>query len=91
MQLIEAPLSVQQENKPPQFMYDQCAALKQSTTGNAAGHASATDLSGLPTGPFPQILGWRPKGIVAMTGYLRNNEFLCRAALTIILITVDVS
>lgn len=49
-------------------MYDNCKALGKPTTGNAAGHASASDLSGLTLGPYPQILGWRPKGIGAMTG-----------------------
>lgn len=49
-------------------MNDHCAALGMPTSGNAAGHQSATDLSGLPLGPYPQKLGWRPKGIAAMFG-----------------------
>lgn len=42
--------------------------LGVSTTGNAAGHADPTDLSGLPLGPWLQKLGWLPKGIWAMAG-----------------------
>ena len=68
MQLIEAPLVAQQRGAPPQFMFDQCSALGMPTSGNAAGHASATDLSGLPLGPFPQRNGWHGKGIGAMFG-----------------------
>lgn len=68
IQLIEAPLLAQQRNTVPQVMYDHCKAQGMLYSGNAAGHASPTDLSGLKEGPFPQKLGWRPKGIVAMTG-----------------------
>ena len=68
MQFIEAPLVAQQRNTLPQFVADQCAALGQPVSGNAAGHASATDLAGLPLGPFPQNNGWHPKGIGAMFG-----------------------
>ena len=68
IQLIEAPLLAQQRNNVPQVMYDHCKAQGMLYSGNAAGHASPTDLSGLKEGPFPQKLGWRPKGIVAMTG-----------------------
>ena len=49
-------------------MYDQCSALGVPTSGNAAGHASTTDLSGLPLGPYPQNNGWHSKGIGAMAG-----------------------
>ena len=52
----------------PQFVRDQCAALNLPTQGNAAGNGDPNDLKGLPQGPFPQILGWRPKGIGAMFG-----------------------
>ena len=52
----------------PQFVTDQCAALKLPTQGNAAGNEDPNNLKGLPQGPFPQILGWRPKGIGAMFG-----------------------
>ena len=45
----------------PQSMYDQCSALGFPTSGNAAGHASATDLSGLLANN-----GWHPRGIGAM-------------------------
>lgn len=70
IQLIEAPELVQERalGRVPSFVYDQCATLGISTLGNAAGHASATDLSGLPLGPFQQKLGWLLKGILAMTG-----------------------
>lgn len=52
---------------PPQ-LNDQCTQQGIPISGNAAGHASATDLSGLPAGPFPQVLGWTPRAIGAMTG-----------------------
>jgi len=68
IQLIEAPLQAQQRNTLPQAMYDNCEAIGQSTSGNAAGHLSPLDLSGLPSGPFPQNLGWHPRGIGAMAG-----------------------
>ncbi|KAH7882384.1 Fet3 ferroxidase [Phlebopus sp. FC_14] len=70
VQFIEAPLQAQERasGRVPSFMYDQCAALNVPDSGNAAGHASVTDLSGLPLGPFTQKMGWLPKGVVAMTG-----------------------
>ena len=68
VQFIEAPLIAQERADLPQFMYDQCDALGMPTSGNAAGHASATDLSGLPLGPYPQNNGWHAKGIGAMFG-----------------------
>ncbi|KAG6816327.1 hypothetical protein H0H87_006926 [Tephrocybe sp. NHM501043] len=68
IQLIEAPLLAQQRNSPPQIMRDHCATLGKPVSGNAVGKASTTDLTGLPVGPFPQVLGWRPKGIGAMFG-----------------------
>ncbi|CAL1708876.1 unnamed protein product [Somion occarium] len=68
VQFVEAPIQAQERNGIPQVIYDQCQAQGIPTSGNAAGHVSATDLTGLPLGPFPQILGWRPKGIGAMTG-----------------------
>ena len=52
----------------PQFFKDQCASLDLPSQGNAAGNQDPNDLKGLPEGPFPQILGWRPKGIGAMFG-----------------------
>ena len=52
----------------PQFVRDHCATLKLPTQGNAAGNEDPNNLKGLPQGPFPQILGWRPKGIGAMFG-----------------------
>lgn len=47
-------------------MLDQCAMLGISPTGNAVGRNSTTDLSGAVVGPFPQVLGWLPKGIAAL-------------------------
>jgi len=69
MQLIEAPLQAQAASKTtfPPVLNSHCAALNLPYSGNAAGHNSTTDLTGLKLGPYPQILGWRPKGIVAMT------------------------
>ncbi|KAG8777671.1 ferroxidase fet3 [Serendipita sp. 407] len=63
---LEAPTLSQQLVKPPTFMYDQCRKLGIPTTGNAAGHNSTTDFSGLNVGPYPQKLGWTPKGIGAL-------------------------
>ncbi|KAG6841148.1 hypothetical protein C0991_001425 [Blastosporella zonata] len=68
IQLVEAPLLAQQRNSPPQILNDHCAALGKPVSGNAAGIASTTDLTGLPLGPYQQVLGWRPKGIGAMFG-----------------------
>jgi iron transport multicopper oxidase len=47
---FEAPTLAQQLLKPPQSMYDQCATQGIPYTGNAAGHNSTTDLSGLNVG-----------------------------------------
>ena len=52
----------------PSVLSDQCAALGLPYSGNAAGHASLTDLSGLPVGPWVQNNGWHSKGIGAMAG-----------------------
>lgn len=70
VQFITAPLLIQEraQDSVPSFMYDQCAALGIPSGGNAAGHASPTDLSGLPLGPWLQKLGWLAKGIWAMAG-----------------------
>jgi iron transport multicopper oxidase len=59
---------MQQRNTVPQTLYDQCQDLGKPFSGNAAGHASTTDLAGLPLGPYPQVLGWHSKGIGAMAG-----------------------
>jgi iron transport multicopper oxidase len=77
MQLIEAPLEAQQRNAVPQYVYDQCKALHQPFSGNAAGFASATNLKGLPLGPYPQKLGWHQKGIGAMAGYVFSDISTC--------------
>lgn len=68
VQFIEAPLLAQQRNTVPPVMYDHCQTLGKKTSGNAAGFASTSQLDGLPMGPFPQKLGWHPKGIGAMAG-----------------------
>jgi iron transport multicopper oxidase len=71
MVLFEAPLEMQKRAQvlgPPPFMESHCAALGQPYTGNAAGHASATDLSGLRLGPHPQNNGWHSRGIGALVG-----------------------
>ncbi|KAF9480958.1 ferroxidase [Pholiota conissans] len=69
IQLVEAPPQAQLlKGNVPQVMKDHCTALGKPSSGNAAGFASATDLTGLPLGPFLQKLGWRPKGIGAMFG-----------------------
>ncbi|THH31008.1 hypothetical protein EUX98_g3197 [Antrodiella citrinella] len=65
---IEAPIEAQERNAVPQYLIDQCASQNIATSGNAAAHSDPDDLVGLPAGPFPQILGWRPKGIGAMAG-----------------------
>ena len=54
MRFIEAPLQVQQRNKIPQSIFDNCKALGQLSSGNTAGHQDAYDLTGLPQGPFIQ-------------------------------------
>jgi iron transport multicopper oxidase len=61
-------LQAQQRNTVPQIMYDNCKALGQPFTGNAAGNQDALDLKGLPLGPFIQNSGWHSKGIGGMAG-----------------------
>jgi iron transport multicopper oxidase len=71
MTIIEAPFEAQQRALtagPPSAIDEQCAALGLPFSGNAAGHASTTDLRGLRTGPYQQKLGWHAKGIGAMFG-----------------------
>ncbi|KAF9456602.1 Fet3 protein [Collybia nuda] len=74
-QLIEAPLLAQQRNTIPQAIFDHCQTLGKKTSGNAAGFASTTQLDGLPLGPFPQNLGWHPRGIGAMAGSVLSAIF----------------
>jgi len=64
--MVEAPDYMQKWLQPPQYVYDQCTAGGFPISGNAAGHADVTDWKGLPLGPYPQVLGWTPKGIGAM-------------------------
>ncbi|KAH9958044.1 ferroxidase [Russula dissimulans] len=70
--LIEAPLELQQQAQsvqgPPQALTQQCLKDLLPVSGNAAGHASPTDLSGLAPEPSVQHNGWHTKGILAMTG-----------------------
>ena len=68
VQIVEAPLIAQQRNTLPQALIDQCGTLGSPVSGNAAGHASTTDLSGWYLGPYLQVLGWLPRGIGAMAG-----------------------
>ena len=72
MTFVEAPLEMQQRAQtvlgPPAALAQQCLAQNLPASGNAAGHASTTDLSGLPKGPTLQNNGWHTKGILAMTG-----------------------
>ncbi|ORY53401.1 Cupredoxin [Leucosporidium creatinivorum] len=65
---IEAPNEMQTELAIPQVMNDQCTALGIPVTGNSVGKMSLTDFAGAVRGPYPQILGWRPKGIGALAG-----------------------
>jgi hypothetical protein len=55
VQFIEAPLEAQKDshNFPP-ILNEHCAQLNLPFSGNAAGHRSTTDLSGLTVGPDPQ-------------------------------------
>ena len=68
LQIVEAPLTAQTRNAIPPSVAEQCEAQGLPSAGNAAGHASVSDLSGLPAGPWPQKDGWHAKGIWAMTG-----------------------
>jgi iron transport multicopper oxidase len=54
----------------PETLKDQCLAQGMLAEGNAAGHLNPNNLYGLPSGPFLQVSGWRPKGIGAMFGYV---------------------
>ncbi len=72
MTFIEAPLEMQQRAQtvqaPPSSLAQQCLAQNLPASGNAAGHASTTDLSGLQTGPSLQHNGFHRKGALAMAG-----------------------
>ena len=70
MTFIEAPLQIQERAKGvfPQFITDQCTKQDIPVSGNAAGHSDPFDLTGLPSGPYPQNNGWHGKGIAAMFG-----------------------
>jgi len=70
MTFIEAALQIQERAKGvfPQFITDQCTAQGIPVSGNAAGHSDPFDLTGLPSGPYPQNNGWHGKGIAAMFG-----------------------
>jgi len=68
-QFIEAPLEAQKfaANVPP-VLYNHCKALGQPISGNAAGIASTTNLTGLPLGPYPPKLRQHQKGNCAKAG-----------------------
>ena len=68
MIFVEAPLTAQQTTHVPSALLDQCATQHIPYTGNAVGRNSTTDLSGVVRGPYPQVLGWRPRGIAALAG-----------------------
>lgn len=53
VELIEAPLQAQQRGSPPEAFFTQCTADGLPNMGNAAGHFSTTNLTGLTIGPFP--------------------------------------
>lgn len=65
---LEAPIQAQQVTQLPSYVSSQCASQNIPPIGNAAGHNSTSDLTGLPAGPFPQRLGWHSRGIGAMAG-----------------------
>jgi hypothetical protein len=65
---VEAPTEMQALIRPSAYVVEQCAMLGFPTSGNAAGLHDLTDLSGLPLGPYRQVLGWRPKAIAALSG-----------------------
>ncbi|KAE9391811.1 Cupredoxin [Gymnopus androsaceus JB14] len=55
IQFVEAPFEAQAlSGNIPSDMYSNCKKLGIPYSGNAAAHASATDLSGLPLGPYPR-------------------------------------
>lgn len=64
---IEAPLAAQSTVIVPQVMKDQCAMMNMPYSGNAVGRIGE-DLQGVVMGPYPQTFGWKPKGIIALTG-----------------------
>jgi iron transport multicopper oxidase len=66
-QIISSPRTLQSSQLPTQLAAN-CDAQNRPHSGNAAGHASVGDLSGLPSGPFREKFGWTPRGIGAMTG-----------------------
>ncbi|KAH7919193.1 Fet3 protein [Leucogyrophana mollusca] len=70
IQLLEAPLLAQERafGRVPTFMHEQCAAQGLPSSGNAAGHQSATDLTGLPLGPYHPKTATSAKGIRALVG-----------------------
>jgi hypothetical protein len=62
--IIEAPIQLQQTLQIPSFMDQQCSQLGLPFSGNAAGHNSTTDFSGLTTGPGPEKIGWFPRCVL---------------------------
>lgn len=70
IQFVEAPKLMQQRNASfPPILQQHCKKLGLPYQGNAAGRLDdVLNTDGIKTGPFLQILGWRPKGIAAMFG-----------------------
>jgi iron transport multicopper oxidase len=60
--MVSFPNETQNLLTIPQKMIDQCNAQGIAPTGNIVGKMSTTDFKGEPYGPWPQVLGWRPKG-----------------------------
>lgn len=67
---LSDPVAVQALPKPPQYIFDTCTQQNLPISGNAAGHDSPDDLTGLTVGPFLQNNGWHGRGIGAMFGYV---------------------
>ncbi|KAG9005058.1 ferroxidase fet3 [Tulasnella sp. 427] len=63
---IEAPDYMQKWLTIPDEVTQQCQQAGIKTSGNAAGHDDPEDWTNLPLGPYPQKLGWTPRGIGAM-------------------------
>ena len=69
---VEAPLQIQQRQKFPDVMYQQCQSQNIPVSGNAAGHTlnngGLSDLSDEPAPPDPLPGGFTAKGYGAMAG-----------------------
>jgi iron transport multicopper oxidase len=56
----------------PQTLIDHCEAQNIPASGNIVGLMSTTDFKGEPYGPWPQKLGWRPKGAYSLSFACEN-------------------